>query len=277
MNDSIISIDSVLHQAHILVAGASQNPNEEPDYPLIFLTVICVMVVVGSGVYLQFGNTNSWRKGIFPKRLKYTPQNLFEAYISLGLQLFKRDDEHIRENASYMASYLNSRFPDVINYSYYEHCIDMIQYQVSEKSVLDWLHERMPKEERPQIIDFLVDLAFFNELLTRGELIMIYRVAGALGITREEVDSIVAIRHNKAEEKRKSHQYLGKSLKEHSFDILGLAPDVDFETVKARYRELVKRFHPDLFSHMGQNEMEMAHDRFVAINAAYQYLELYYN
>lgn len=275
MTDSTTSIDSLLQQANVLLAQTSQIPDEEPDYGMITIMVLCVLAIVGSSIYLLFGKTNSWNRGEFPKKLKYNKDTIIEAYICIGLQLFKRDSEKIKENVKYLAAYLNHRFGDETDY-YRHEIINALRLQVTEQSVCSWLKEKMPQEERIQIIDFLVELAFFNELLTRSELIMIYRVAHTLGLTREDVDAIVGIRHNKAEEKRKSHQYMGKSLKEHSLEILGLEVHVDFDAIKTRYRELVKRFHPDLFSHMGNQELEMAHERFVAINTAYQYLEEYF-
>jgi DnaJ like chaperone protein len=40
--------------------------------------------------------------------------------------------------------------------------------------------------------------------------------------------------------------------------------------VKKAYRNLAKKFHPDLFVKMGQAEQKMAHERFLEINKAYE-------
>ena len=36
------------------------------------------------------------------------------------------------------------------------------------------------------------------------------------------------------------------------YSLLGLAPGADLETVKAKYREAVKNYHPDRFQHLGE-------------------------
>lgn len=50
------------------------------------------------------------------------------------------------------------------------------------------------------------------------------------------------------------------------YEVLGLAPGVDQEKIKAAYRELAKRFHPDV------NVGSIAAERFKELNRAYQVL-----
>lgn len=49
-------------------------------------------------------------------------------------------------------------------------------------------------------------------------------------------------------------------------NILGLSPNVNFDEVKKRYRELVKQFHPDVSSEVDAKEV------FIKINDAYNKL-----
>ncbi|HSV72355.1 MAG TPA: DnaJ domain-containing protein [Chthonomonadales bacterium] len=50
------------------------------------------------------------------------------------------------------------------------------------------------------------------------------------------------------------------------YEVLGLASDASADTVKARFRELARRYHPDVAT------VQDAEDRFRAVNAAYQVL-----
>lgn len=54
------------------------------------------------------------------------------------------------------------------------------------------------------------------------------------------------------------------------FDILGLAPGSNLYTVKKRFKELSKKYHPDV------NPSPDAHSRFAQINQAYQQIVNYY-
>ncbi|WP_219722060.1 J domain-containing protein [Deinococcus planocerae] len=55
-------------------------------------------------------------------------------------------------------------------------------------------------------------------------------------------------------------------------EVLGVAPDASPEEIRAAYRELAKRYHPDRVGHLGPEFRQLAERRMKAINAAYQKL-----
>jgi hypothetical protein len=54
------------------------------------------------------------------------------------------------------------------------------------------------------------------------------------------------------------------------YEILNLPPDADQEAVKAAYRKLANRYHPDKVSHLGEEFRILAERRFKEIQEAYQ-------
>lgn len=56
---------------------------------------------------------------------------------------------------------------------------------------------------------------------------------------------------------------------------LGLAPPVDFEAIKKRYRALVKRHHPDVAHHDEASARE-AEEKIKRLNAAFTILKVFY-
>lgn len=54
--------------------------------------------------------------------------------------------------------------------------------------------------------------------------------------------------------------------------MLGVAPNASPEEIRAAYRELAKRYHPDRVGHLGPEFRQLAERRMKAINAAYQQL-----
>lgn len=52
------------------------------------------------------------------------------------------------------------------------------------------------------------------------------------------------------------------------FEVLGLSMTADADQVRAAYRKLVKQHHPDQFQ--DPEEKQQAHERMMAINAAYE-------
>lgn len=52
------------------------------------------------------------------------------------------------------------------------------------------------------------------------------------------------------------------------YQLLELAPDADVDAIKASYRRLARRYHPDV----NPNNREEAHTKFIQITEAYKYL-----
>lgn len=255
-------------------------PVEEEGNPLIPIFIItCFVLVIGIYIYLQFGPSSQWKKGNFPKQLRYNSKNLFEAYICLGIEMAKADlTSNPKQQFKFLAAYLKNKFPG-FKHNYYEHIINTLPLKIKRYTVLEWISTKMPQQERIQVIDFLADLIFYNQVAKSDEINLLKHIAQKLNISIEEVNSILSIRFNMYEE-RKAYEkesqkaspsaYSGLS---RAYAILGLENNAPFDQVKKAYRNLAKKFHPDLFATMGKAEQEMAHERFSQINEAYTKIE----
>jgi DnaJ-domain-containing protein 1 len=270
-------VDSVIQYHYATPEQISIEKDSDPIS--IFFVFLCVLIIFSSIFYLQFGPSSQWRKGKFPKRLRYNSKNLFEAYICLGIDMMKTDvNIDLRQQFKYVAAYLKNKFPGFKD-NHYRHILNTVPLNIKRDTVLDWLSEKMPQQERIQIIDFLVDLIFYDHEATSNELTLLNYIAQKLNISTEEVNSILSIRFNLYEERKAyekesqkatSRPYSGLSS---AYAILGLENNAPFDQVKKAYRNLAKKFHPDLFATMGKAEQEMAHERFSQINEAYTKIE----
>lgn len=57
-----------------------------------------------------------------------------------------------------------------------------------------------------------------------------------------------------------------------AFAVLGLEPGTNADTLKKRFRELTKKYHPDAHAHLGPVAAEEASTRFKEIKEAYEFL-----
>ena len=56
------------------------------------------------------------------------------------------------------------------------------------------------------------------------------------------------------------------------FKTLGLTPGASAEEVKKAYRELARKYHPDMVSGMSDEFKKMAEEKFKSIQSAYEVL-----
>jgi len=56
------------------------------------------------------------------------------------------------------------------------------------------------------------------------------------------------------------------------YKILGVEKGASKEDIKAAYKKLAAQYHPDKVQHLGKDFQEMAHEKFIAIQKAYDML-----
>lgn len=54
------------------------------------------------------------------------------------------------------------------------------------------------------------------------------------------------------------------------WSVLALPPDASLDQVKHRYRELLAKYHPDKVSHLGSEFQEIAHEKVLELQVAYE-------
>jgi DnaJ like chaperone protein len=113
---------------------------------------------------------------------------------------------------------------------------------------------------RSSLVDMLFRVALADQELHPEEDRIIGSVAGILGISSAELDSIRG-------------RYLASS--EHAYSVLGLTTEADDEEIKSTYRRLVQEYHPDRIVSQGMPEefVEYATQRFQEIQNAWEQIK----
>jgi DnaJ-domain-containing protein 1 len=82
--------------------------------------------------------------------------------------------------------------------------------------------------------------------------------------------------HQRSE--RRDYQYRGHGSTEEEYrKILGITTKDTPATIKARYKELLTKYHPDKVQHLGVEFQEMAERKTKAIMEAYEFFRKKYN
>ncbi|MCV6608434.1 MAG: DnaJ domain-containing protein [Campylobacterales bacterium] len=123
--------------------------------------------------------------------------------------------------------------------------------------------------KRRQFVGFLIQLAYVDNGIDDAEDKILRIIVAELRISPEHYKAMVNRFKNKMSGKQES-----MSLKE-AYKILGVNETDSFDTVKKRYRELVRKYHPDIIKSQDKDEsyMEEATAKTQEINQAYQVIK----
>lgn len=111
----------------------------------------------------------------------------------------------------------------------------------------------MSYEERLQLLSFLAQIAISDGNVCKEEIDALKEVALAMGLSLKEVESMLNLR--------------GSSLEE-AYKVLEIDPSASDDEVRAAYRKLALKHHPDRVATLGEDIRKAAEEKFQDINNA---------
>ena len=115
--------------------------------------------------------------------------------------------------------------------------------------------QHMDYSQRLQLLNFLVLIAQADGAVPQSEIDALHFVAASLGISAEDLSSMLNLSSG------------GNSL-EAAYKVLGIDPSATDDEVKAAYRRMALKHHPDRVATLGDDVRKAAEKKFQEINAA---------
>lgn len=112
--------------------------------------------------------------------------------------------------------------------------------------------------QRLQLLDYLIIIAKIDGTVSLEEVYALKEVATYLGLSAQDVDSMLNMEAS-------SNQQIGL---DEAYKILGISPNATNDEVKAAYRKMALKHHPDRVSTLGDDIREAAEKKFQEINNA---------
>lgn len=132
---------------------------------------------------------------------------------------------------------------------------DILEQDYPLRDVCRQIRRHMDHPSRLELIHLLFGLAQADGHIDQVEIDVIGRICGYLGISPADFESIKAmfIRDTSS-----------------AYKVLEIEQDADEEAIKKAYRRMANKYHPDKVNHLGEEFLQVAEEKFKAINAAYQ-------
>lgn len=111
----------------------------------------------------------------------------------------------------------------------------------------------MSYEERLQLLRFLTQIAQSDGNVCKEEIEALKEVALAMGLSYQEVESMLNMR--------------GKSLDE-AYKVLEISPNASDDEIRAAYKKMVLKHHPDRVATLGEDIRKAAEEKLQDINNA---------
>ncbi len=132
------------------------------------------------------------------------------------------------------------------------------QQQISKRQVCLQIKQMMDHASRLQLLHFLFGIAKADGMVTEPEVKEIYTIAGYLGISSRDYESIKAMFYNSSD---------------NAYKVLEISKNATEEEIKKAYRKMAKKYHPDRVIHLGKEHQKGAEEKFRQVQKAYEQLQ----
>ena len=129
------------------------------------------------------------------------------------------------------------------------------QFRTTIHSACQQIAQNMDYSQRLQLLNFLVLIAQADGNIHPKEINAIKEIGLSLGISQQDIDSLLNLRS-------------GVSDLDAAYKVLGISKDATDDEVKAAYRKMALKHHPDKVATLGEDVKKAAEKKFQEINDA---------
>ncbi len=142
----------------------------------------------------------------------------------------------------------------------------MQQYRSVIQDSCHQIRSNMMYEQRLQLLNFLVMIAQADGIVVPEEVQALKEVAIHMGLSADDVDQMLGMNHGWGN--GSSSSAASSSSLADAYRVLGISPDATNDEVKAAYRKMALKHHPDKVAALGEDVRKAAEKKFQEINDA---------
>mgnify|MGYP002772226913 FL=1 len=136
--------------------------------------------------------------------------------------------------------------------------LGMAEYRTVIQDSCHQIRANMAYEQRLQLLNFLVMIAQADAVVSPEEIAALKEVAIHMGLSVEDVIQMLNLRSGSS----------ATSSLDDAYKVLGITPSATNDEVKAAYRKMALKHHPDKVAALGEDVRKAAEKKFQEINDA---------
>jgi len=218
--------------------------------------------IVGSFIdQLSSGKSKAggYQKVFQQKRDQVSPADFELNLLSLASIVIRADGKINETELNYVRQYFVQAYGKERANATFRVFNDVIKNRaISAQNICSLLRSKTRYESRLQIMHFLFSIANADGHVAKDEVSEIERIAGYLGISKDDFESIKAMFFKSADS---------------AYKILEIERTATEAEIKKAYRAMAKKYHPDKLEHMDQAYKKGAEEKFRNVQEAYEQLQ----
>ncbi len=221
---------------------------------------------IGGGLGWAFGGPiggilgfifGSMVDGMQSGKFEYKPTQSGDFSVSLlilSAAVMRADGKVMRSELDYVRQFLARQFGPEIASNRVQMLQEILKQDFNLPEVCQQIRQYMDYPSRLQLLHYLFGICAVDNQYNPKEVEMVGTISGYLGIERNDYESIRAM--------------FVKDI-DSAYKVLEISPDATDEEVKAAYRKMAVKYHPDKVEHLGPEIRKSAEEKFQQLQAAY--------
>ena len=214
------------------------------------------------------GFGKGFMQGVMEERMDDFRRKMNYYVVALLAKIAKSDGRVSEREADMISQILNAnakdkRERDFLKASFNEHKENLND---TTRVAREFIKEvPLPYNERLNVLNVLIFMAGIDGELNSTKIQLLSDIARAFGVNSREFEALL--------DNIKSFKNEGKSLNlDEAYSILQLDKNADLVELKKRYRELAKRYHPDVLNanNVSETQLKEGARKFQQVNEAYE-------
>jgi DnaJ like chaperone protein len=222
---------------------------------------------IGGGLGWAFGGPiggilgfvfGSMVDGMSSGKYEYKPTQAGDFSVSLlvlSAAVMRADGKVMKSELDYVRSFFIRQFGVETANERIQMLQEILKQDFDLQQVCGQIGQYMEYPSRLQLLHFLYGITAADGHFNPKEVEMVGVIAGYLGIERQDLESIKAM--------------FVKDI-DSAYKVLEITPEATDDEVKAAYRKMAVKYHPDKVEHLGPEVQNSAKEKFQQLQAAYE-------